>query len=693
MIKEKKNKNFEQKVKIDFSLLLIIRENFEDLKKNLSKNFCDFFFFVCKERFYDKKVLEKKIEKIENAFIEFFVVNENENEDIFFEEYFEIEENDNYNKSDLYDINFDFKSIIKNLQIQFSYFLSKLTRLKNNFDFKIFNSNYNDFKIFNDIFHNKMNKLSQLNRIFKNSDDKCKKKINFLKKQNLEKEKKLKEKIDFCEKLSILNEKIINENRNLKDIVNKLLKKKKNLKEKLNKVESDFSKLSENLIKKKIFITLINKKKIHLNNTLSNLSEQKNFHDFLNLEKSNFIYSEKKIDKNDLLNFPNFSNFEKNNFFKGKIMMTSKNSEKYIKSLKDKIEMGKNVNTIKISQNQKEEENCRNNNEISTKKEITKKKNKYLIKNLSKISLSNSFFNKNSDFSIRYSISNSIFVKKDKKENCKNLKNCYMPKTSQKLKTSNLFENLKSINNIIKPETPKKSSQIFSNFKDFGFLCEKSKKHLSLIEFDEEKIMIQNFSDRKKKIIIQTKRLIFAEISKKSPFLLKIIFHNSCLKKQSLLLECPNTPHLLQVLKNSKYFSENLIKKKNFFEIEKNFFFNDCSLNLFYNPTYCGLVRQYVNSLFYNWKVIFLIFIGKVLLKFEIPSVVCYKKGGLFRKISIFQLENFNFVKSTKGIEVPNLFALKFGGREEDLVIATPAKFQFNNWLESFYNIYDYQVC
>ena len=264
-----------------------------------------------------------------------------------------------------------------------------------------------------------------------------------------------------------------------------------------------------------------------------------------------------------------------------------------------------------------------------------------------------------------------------------------MRKTSQKLKNSNLFENLENFKKIIKIDKSEKYNENILNFKDLGYLCEKKKKILILLNFEKEKIIIQNFSDRKKKKIILSKRIIFVEISKKNPYLLKIIFNNTKLKKEEILFECPNTFYLLKVLKHSKYFSENLIKKKNFFEIEKNFSFNENSLYIFKNITYCGLVKQYVNSLFYNWKVIFLIFINKNLLKFEIPYIIYYHKKKVFKKISLFQLENFNFMKSKKGFKEPNLFALKFGGGDDDLVISTPAKFSFNNWLESFYNIYD----
>ena len=316
--------NFSKKIKIDFNLLLILREEILLLKKNLGKNFCEFFFEILKNHFYDINKIKNKIDKIENAFYEFFILNENNNEDFFLEQYFDIiEENLINNKSDFYDINFDFEKMIKNLKSQFSYFLGKLTRLKKNFDFKIFNSNYNDFKIFYDIFEKKMKKLLQMNKIYKNSDEKLKLKISFLKKENLKNKNFLEEKKNFNQKLSLLVEKLENENKNLKNITKNLFQKNKNLKE---KIQTDFSKIS-------ILISFLNEKK-NFENKKNIFKSSKNLEKLLKIEKDNFIMKKNICSEKNLnLNENNFDFLEKEKFFEKKKNLEIE-KKKFLKSKK-----------------------------------------------------------------------------------------------------------------------------------------------------------------------------------------------------------------------------------------------------------------------------------------------------------------------------------------------------------------------
>ena len=54
----------------------------------------------------------------------------------------------------------------------------------------------------------------------------------------------------------------------------------------------------------------------------------------------------------------------------------------------------------------------------------------------------------------------------------------------------------------------------------------------------------------------------------------------------------------------------------------------------------------------------------------------------------MYKLENFNIMKSKKGLKIPNLFALKLINEKKDIIIATSSNYHLFRWLNAFYDLF-----
>ena len=637
------NRNtFLKKIKIKEKFYFFIEENFEKLIHQIEfSNFRDFIFkngFQIKD---DK--LWKIFQLISNNFSEDNIILDKV---IFFEDNFEIMKNNE--KKNISSISNNFENIVDYLKYQFDYFLSKFNNLKNNFNFQNLNSCEKEFLNFKDNIFIKIKKLEKTNHTIQNTNEFLKNRIREFKiiinQNNINFYQNLKENENL--KKSLLNLK--NEKLKLKKMLeNNIFNKQKELfiEEKTISASENEKGKKENL--KKQFLTFENKY-----NEFSNMLQK-------NLNKNFRGVPEKKL--KELLT----ETYHKMEETKKNIKKKEAFYKSQISSLKEKL------NKIENSKKSKNTVNFT----TSLKKNSSIKQETSIY--LSPSKKENSNLNQNSK------------IKNFKDKETK--KYPYFSKTNQRLKSMNILQNIESLKYIITQENDLNTQNFFQmNFKGLCYICNKTNKVLNSIQIKKEEVIFKEYS-KKKKFKITTKRLLYIEQSLQNPFLLEIFFNNETFKKESFIIELSEVERFLEVLQESQHFSKNLIKKKNFFEIEKNRNFNDCSLFIFREYKNCGLVKLWVNSLFYNWTVINLILIDRVLFYVEMPNVISYSNGvNLFKKFNFFKLEHFTIMKSRKGVVVPNIFALKMINQNKDLVISTSSNFLVEKWTQAFNSIFDY---
>ena len=78
-----------------------------------------------------------------------------------------------------------------------------------------------------------------------------------------------------------------------------------------------------------------------------------------------------------------------------------------------------------------------------------------------------------------------------------------------------------------------------------------------------------------------------------------------------------------------------------------------------------------------------------MLIKFKFPQKIKYDSiKNIYKQPDLYKLENFNIMKSKKGLEIPNIFALKLISEQKDIIIATPSKYHLFGWLNAFYDLF-----
>ena len=229
----------------------------------------------------------------------------------------------------------------------------------------------------------------------------------------------------------------------------------------------------------------------------------------------------------------------------------------------------------------------------------------------------------------------------------------------------------------------------YDNFYDFVFLCLQRKKELVIFQYENNVITIL----KKKNIFLQfeMKSLILVEKSLNNPFLLNFKFLDKKNKEKEILVESPNYKHLLEILSNSENFNKYCVKNKKILQLETNFDFNNTSLNIFKSANYSGFGKLYVNSIFYDWIIIFFVLIGNIFFVFKLPSIISYNKfSSISDNMKFYRLEHFNIMNFKQyNVEQKNMFALKLINLKKDFIIRTLSEFQYFKSIDSFYNIFD----
>ena len=559
----------------------------------------------------------------------------------------------------------NFRKITKYLHHQFFYFLKKLTKLKNNFHRSAFESCFKDFLMFSEILEKKLKDLDNNNLYLNNKVKILETKLETKIKELLIKDRSLKNFLKDNEDLKYQIDRLNNEKSILKESISKIGTKYEKTKQKNYDLKINLSKYENEINLKHNDIKNLKKEMLKISSYFGEFKE--------NLKKD---YKKKIV------------------FFKNKIQkkesVANKENVSLLKNLNKKFSLVETKN-YKIQEQEK----------IYQKKIDCLEKRIYELEHIinNQKQLINRNLNTNNTIeklsiqsfsgtpSIEHlKIPNEINVRKSLFSNNSYEKNILEEKTFE-IKSKNVIKNIPSIKEIFfnKNFNMKKK---YDKFCDYAYLCTNSKKELVIFQYEKNIITIL----KKKKIFLEleTKSLITIEKSLNNPFLLNLKFLNKKNKEKEILIESPNYKHLLEILTNSENFNKFCIKKIKILQLETNFDFNNTSLNIFKFSNYCGFGKLYVNSIFYDWIVIYFVLVGNNFFVFKLPSIIFYNKfSHISDNLRFYRLEHFNIMKFKKHNEEKNMFALKLINLKKDFIIRTLSEFQYSKCIDSFYNIFD----
>lgn len=146
-------------------------------------------------------------------------------------------------------------------------------------------------------------------------------------------------------------------------------------------------------------------------------------------------------------------------------------------------------------------------------------------------------------------------------------------------------------------------------FKDYVYLCGKDEKEIYYFQMSEKVLYFLTPYNKKivHKILIEDVEKIL--IPNSNNFLFQVTS-----KSVNYLVESPYTDEIIQCLIQNPNFNQK-IDLIDYFEIENNMFFISSSIKIFNKPHLQGFVKIWVNNLFYNWSLYYLILIDNLLIK------------------------------------------------------------------------------
>ena len=261
----------------------------------------------------------------------------------------------------------------------------------------------------------------------------------------------------------------------------------------------------------------------------------------------------------------------------------------------------------------------------------------------------------------------------------------YVPKID---KTMMKYDEMKSIM-VNKKESSfleEEHEMLRSNFQDYFYLCHQDHKILKVIVYKNNVIYILNQNSRNKPLfeipILNIKQIIK---STGNPFLCQISFLDKLSEeKKDIVMEIPNAAEFFKVISNSFYFDKEILRKRPL-NMESNTIFKNASLNLFPGCKKAMFLETWVNSMMYDWKVSFFIYVDDILLKFKTPSVFYYSDYNKIRHtISIYLLDSYNVIKDEQkiGLKRTNTFALKIKNENKDIIFSAMQAEEKNSWIQ-----------
>ena len=280
-----------------------------------------------------------------------------------------------------------------------------------------------------------------------------------------------------------------------------------------------------------------------------------------------------------------------------------------------------------------------------------------------------------------------------KRYEMKNCNNFQIMQSNQRTKNHRMhslrYEDMKSII-LNKPEATfinYESETARSTFQDYCYLCKQDHKMLKVLVLKENNIYVLNQNSTNKPLyeieILNIKQIIK---STGNPFVFQINFiDKKSEEKREIIIELPNAEEFFFILSNDTFFDRNVVKRRPL-NIETNSDFKNSALNIFPSCKKALIMNSWINSVFVDWRLDYIIFIDDILVSFKIPSVFHYKDYKKFRKqASFYLLESYNVIgDETKiGLKKPNTFALKIKNENRDMIFSAMQKEEKEDWIRT----------
>lgn len=682
---DEKRKDIEEEI----TPLNISFKNFEFLNINIEKLsfiedvgvFKTEFLNLLKKTRYDFEVWNNEIiEEIFLRFKDYFFEKKEKDTFYFLENYFIINGSERINtrtrrisQKGYQQFQFGFIDDMDYLKKQFIYFIKKFQEIKKAVMKPVFNSVFNDFIIFFEIFEDKVQSFKETFCYYENFVRNQKSEITNIK-EIIESQQLLISRIQ-TENIILrnTNENLLSEKKEIQNSLNNMELMYRSKNNELNSLKDDFTKFEEDLTHSNILVNNLKQEKEELNTHLEDI-------------KINFDSKKEYIEETLLIDI------------KKKIRSSEDIKKNEIKILEIKIEnlttkldkYKKDISFFKINLTEKEEEILN----------LKKEKDELEHKKINRESL------RDLDVIMRTSILQGLDVSNLSvlsNEPSINSMDFDLDNRSSKLSnkndivySKNVMKNFYNINNIIlaKKEKVVKKKKFFDFFKDYVYICEKKFKKLYFLDFSKNEIKIFYAYNRKTFKSFSINDLQTINISKNNSFLIELVYKNSKKSKSkniSLILESPNIDHFYEALLLNQNLQKKCISNLEYLDIENDSNFNISSLNVFPNSKYKGFVKLYVNNIFYNWKITYFVLIDSILVRIKFPETFYYNQTkDIFKDVNIFRLEDFNVMKNKMNNNSPNIFALKLINEKIDLIITTPNSLTLKEWLDSFYSIFDH---
>lgn len=90
------------------------------------------------------------------------------------------------------------------------------------------------------------------------------------------------------------------------------------------------------------------------------------------------------------------------------------------------------------------------------------------------------------------------------------------------------------------------------------------------------------------------------------------------LEGKEYLIESPFVDEMVECLMENPWFNQK-VDLIDFFELENDMNFLSSSIRLFSKPLFQGFVKIWVNNLFYNWKLYYIILVDNLMIKITLP--------------------------------------------------------------------------
>ena len=225
------------------------------------------------------------------------------------------------------------------------------------------------------------------------------------------------------------------------------------------------------------------------------------------------------------------------------------------------------------------------------------------------------------------------------------------------------------------------------SYSEIVYQCFSNHKVIKLLLCKNDVLYVTDRDSTKKPLIeVHFSKIKDLKISRDNANVMEIVFSNERSKNELIVLENSSSIEFIRFLDRSQAF-DSTVKRRGTLEIESVPNFKNAALNLFKSSAKkSGFLDRWINNFFYEWRLFFVIQIGNVLLRLDVPEHFKYQDFNEFRTSGkIYRLEDYNIIVSKQkiGLNKETTFAIKVKNEGIDLVFSAPSAHEKALWIES----------